>query len=239
MNVSANGAIQLALKGGWATESETIRKVRVVESLAYLLVGESGLQVLEVSSPTNPAPLGPYDVLFDMANRRDIGSYGFIVDRGWTSMPEAWDAGTSASMNHCMLGHIQQWFYHHLAGMQCDSAGPGFKRIIIRPQIVGDPPPAGPTGAQGLTWVKSHHDSLHGRIAVHWQREGDRLKLDVTIPVNTRATVYVPVSATDAQSVTESGIPAVSAECVKFLRQEAGAAVFEVPSGNYHFEAVL
>ena len=165
---------------------------------------------------------GHSDVLFDVANRRDIGSYGFIIDRGWTSMPEAWDAGTSASMNHCMLGHIQQWFYHHLAGIQCDPTGPGFKRIIIRPQVVGD-----------LTWVKSHHDSPHGRIAIGWQREAERLTLDVTIPVNTTATVYVPT--TDAQSVTESGTPASQAERVKFLRHEPGAAVFEVLSGNYRF----
>lgn len=169
---------------------------------------------------------GHNDVLFDVTNRREIGSYGFIIDRGWTSMPEAWDAGTSASMNHCMLGHIQQWFYHHLAGIQCDPTGPGFKRITIRPQIVGD-----------LTWVKSHHHSPHGRIAVRWQRENDRLKLDVTIPVNTTATVYVPT--TDAQSVTESGTPAAKAEHVKFLRHERGAAVFEVPSGNYRFETPL
>ena len=165
---------------------------------------------------------GHSDVLFDVANRRDIGSYGFIIDRGWTSMPEAWDAGTSASMNHCMLGHIQQWFYHHLAGIQCDPTGPGFKRIIIRPQVVGD-----------LTWVKSHHDSPHGRIAIGWQREAERLTLDVTIPVNTTATVYVPT--TDAQSVTENGTPASQAERVKFLRHEPGAAVFEVLSGNYRF----
>jgi hypothetical protein len=129
-------------------------------------------------------------------------------------------------MNHCMLGHIQQWFYHHLAGIQCDPTGPGFKRIIIRPQIVGE-----------LTWVKSHHDSMYGRIAIHWQRKADRLELDVTIPVNTTATVYVPTI--DVQNVTESGAPAARAEHVKFLRHEAGAVVFEVASGNYRFESPM
>ena len=167
---------------------------------------------------------GRSDVLLEVANRRDIGSYGFIIDRGWTSMPEAWDAGTSASMNHCMLGHIQQWFYHHLAGIQCDPTGPGFKRIIIRPQVVGD-----------LTWVKSHHDSLYGRITSNWCRRDDQFVMEVTVPANTTATVYVPTTV--AQSVTESGTPAARAERVKFLRHEANAAVFEVPSGNYRFEA--
>ena len=79
--------------------------------------------------------------------------------------------------------------------------------------------------------------AMYGRIAVHWQREADRLKLDVTIPVNTTATVYVPTS--DVQGITESDTPASKGERFRFLRNEAGAAVFEVPSGNYRFEAPM
>ena len=57
--------------------------------------------------------------------------------------------------------------------------------------------------------------------------------MDVTIPVNTTATVYVP--AKDAAGVTESGKPAGQAEGVKFLRMENAAAVYEVGSGCYRF----
>ena len=37
-----------------------------------------------------------------------------------------------------MLGQITEWFYHDLAGIQCDPAGPGFRKIIIKPAFVGD-----------------------------------------------------------------------------------------------------
>jgi lysophospholipase L1-like esterase len=57
--------------------------------------------------------------------------------------------------------------------------------------------------------------------------------MDVTIPVNTTATVYVP--AEDAASVLESGKPVSDAKDVKFMRMENNAAVFEVGSGSYHF----
>jgi alpha-L-rhamnosidase len=57
--------------------------------------------------------------------------------------------------------------------------------------------------------------------------------MDVTIPVNTTATVYVP--AKDEASVTESGLPAERAEGVKFLRMENGAAILEVGAGTYRF----
>jgi len=59
--------------------------------------------------------------------------------------------------------------------------------------------------------------------------------MNVTIPINTTATVYVP--ARDAAGVTEAGRPAAKADCVNFLRMENGAAVYEVGSGHYRFEA--
>ena len=88
-----------------------------------------------------------------------------------------------------------------------------------------------------LTWVKAHYDSPYGRIVSHWKREGEKLTMDVTIPPNSTATIYVP--AKDAASITESGKPATKAVGVKFLRMENGAAVYAVGSGTYHFESML
>ena len=59
--------------------------------------------------------------------------------------------------------------------------------------------------------------------------------LEVTVPPNTTAMVWVP--ANDAASVTESGRQISAARGVKFLRAEAGAAVFEVASGSYTFRS--
>jgi alpha-L-rhamnosidase len=59
--------------------------------------------------------------------------------------------------------------------------------------------------------------------------------LDVTIPVNTTATVWVP--ATNAAAVKESGVAAAKARGVKFVRMDQDAAVFEVTSGKYSFSA--
>jgi alpha-L-rhamnosidase len=69
--------------------------------------------------------------------------------------------------------------------------------------------------------------------------------MDVTIPINTTATVYVP--AKEAAEVTESGPstslragkPTGKVEGVKFLRMKDGAAVYEVGSGSYRFQATL
>lgn len=165
---------------------------------------------------------GRSDVVFDMNNGSDKPGYGYQLARGATSLTEAWDARMSSSQNHFMLGQIIEWFYHDLAGIQGDPSSPGFGKVIIKPVPVGD-----------LTWASAHYDSPNGRIASRWKRGGGSLSLDVTIPANTSATVFVPASAPG--KVTESGAPADGATGVRFLRAESGAAVFAVSSGTYHF----
>ena len=61
--------------------------------------------------------------------------------------------------------------------------------------------------------------------------------MEVTIPINTTATVYV--LAKDATGVTESGKPAVKAEGIRFLRMENNAAIYAVDSGTYRFQSSL
>jgi hypothetical protein len=169
---------------------------------------------------------GRSDVIFDMNNQSDKPGYGYQLAQGATSLTEAWNADPGSSQNHFMLGQINEWFYHDLAGIQGDPAGPGFKKIIIRPAIVGD-----------LTWVKADYDSVRGRIVSAWQRAGTQLTLQVTIPANTTATIYVPTR--NATTVREGRLAAGQSEDVRFLRMAGHCAVYEVGSGNYTFTAGL
>jgi hypothetical protein len=165
---------------------------------------------------------GRSDVLCDMLLQTNGPGYIYQMKQGATSLPETWDANPSCSLNHCMLGHIEEWFYSGLLGISADA--PGFERIVVKPQPVGE-----------LAWAKGHYDSLFGRILSSWKRDSVKLTLDIAIPPNTTATVYVP--ANDAAEVTEGGKPAAGAPGVKFIRYETGAAVYEIGSGAYRFES--
>ena len=90
---------------------------------------------------------GRSDVIFDMNNQSNKPGYGMQLAKGKTSLTEAWDGGSS--QDHFMLGQIQEWFYHDLAGIQNAPGSAGFKQIVIAPQPVGD-----------LTWVKASFDSI-------------------------------------------------------------------------------
>jgi hypothetical protein len=162
------------------------------------------------------------DLVYRMINQDERPGYGYMLKQGETSLTEAWDANLTSSHNHFMLGQITEWFYKDLCGIDSDPAGPGFKKIIIRPQPVGD-----------LKWARASYDSVRGRISSHWEREGGAFNLKVSIPANTTATVFVP--AQPGAVVHESGKPAAESAEVKFVRQEKDRAVFKVGAGDYRF----
>jgi alpha-L-rhamnosidase len=124
---------------------------------------------------------GRSDVLYDMLMRTDSPSYGYQLSHGATALTEAWDANPSSSQDHFMLGHAEEWFYRGLAGIDFDLDREQSKRIWIHPQIVGD-----------IHFASASYKSVLGNIASHWQRDGDTLQLDVTIPPGTTATVSIP-----------------------------------------------
>lgn len=160
---------------------------------------------------------GRADVAYRIATQTTYPSWGKWFEDGATTLWEQWDGG--ASRNHIMFGDISAWFYQALAGIR--SAEPGFRRIIIRPQVVGD-----------LTAARATYDSIRGRIVSDWKVENGRFKLDVTIPPNATAAVYLPTG--DPGAATEGGRPVAGREDIK----RSGAAL-EIGSGTYRFEAPL
>ena len=167
---------------------------------------------------------GYADVAYAMVIKEDTQGWVRMLRTGNTTL---WENFLGlGSNNHVFMGDVGAWFVNYLAGIRPDPANPGFQRFWIRPEMPGD-----------LTWVKAHHDSPYGSIKSEWKKTGKAFTLNVTIPANTTATVFVPVAAKDAASVMETGKPASEAKGVKFLRLENSTAVYEVGSGTYQFQS--
>ena len=157
------------------------------------------------------------DVAYRIANQKDYPGWGHMLEKNATTLWEAWKfPETGASRNHPMFGSIDEWFYRSLLGI--NPAAPGFEKIIIKPQPAGD-----------LTWAKGTYTSVRGLIASDWKLIGDNCVLNISIPANTTATVYVPSKSNS--EVLESG------KAVKVLRYEKGYAVIETGSGNYSYQS--
>lgn len=127
---------------------------------------------------------GRSDLLFTMNSRDDVPGYGFQLKHGATALTESWQAYESVSNNHLMLGHLMEWFYAALGGIQLPRGTTGYTTISLKPQPVGD-----------LNYVKASCHTIYGEVVSEWWRTGDRFEWKVTIPVNTSANLYLPGSA--------------------------------------------
>jgi len=196
------------------------------EGKGHLATGLIGTQwLLQTLNNT-----GNVDVAYQIAAQKTYPGWGYMVTTGGaTTIWELWNGDTADpamnSENHLMMvGDLTTWLYENLAGMRTDPTRLAFKHIIMRPTPVGD-----------LTAVRGSFISSYGKIASDWNITGGRFIWNVTVPPNATATVYVPTK--NAASVIESGKRASEVQGVNFLRAEPGAAVYEVGSGSYRFEA--
>jgi hypothetical protein len=159
---------------------------------------------------------GRSDVLFDMLSRNDSPSYGYQLERGATTLTEAWDANPGASQDHFMLGHAEEWFYRGLAGIDVDLTRPESRQIAIHPAFLAKVPEA-----------QAQVHTVLGVVESSWTRAGSKVVWRVHIPAGSRAVLALPETAADVSMNGGSAPP----------RSPAG----EVPlgSGAYEFRFQL
>lgn len=172
---------------------------------------------------------GAGDLAYTIATNRTYPSWGYMIDKGATTIWELWNGDTADpamnSGNHVMLlGDLLTWYYENLAGIKSDPAAPGFKHVVMAPYF-----------PDGLDWVDAATESPYGPIASRWSRDGQGLSWKVEIPANSTASVRIPASS--AGQVTEGGKPLSENPAVKSVTEADGFVTVEIGSGKYDFFA--
>ena len=125
---------------------------------------------------------GEHELIYKMFNHEEAPGYGFQLKFGATTLTEQWDPRQGSSWNHFMMGQIDEWFFNSLVGIRPSTTPKqGYQKFIIAPQPVGD-----------LKYVKASYETLYGTINVDWTCENGTFTLNVSVPVNTTAVVYLP-----------------------------------------------
>jgi alpha-L-rhamnosidase len=168
---------------------------------------------------------------YRIASNRTYPSWGYMVENGATTIWELWNGNTANpemnSQNHVMLlGDLIIWYYENLAGIKTEPARPGFKHIIMKPEIIN-----------GLDFVNASYQSVRGKIVSEWKKSSKKFEWKITIPANTTATIYIP--ARSKEEVYEGKGKASLSKDLKFIRMENGKAVFEIGSGTYSIKSKL
>lgn len=164
---------------------------------------------------------GRSDVIYDMNSRSDVPGYGFQLAKGATSLTESWQATAVNSNNHLMLGHLMEWFYSGLCGIREEEGSIAFSHIKIHPEPVGD-----------IQEAKGSYYSPYGLISSQWKKQDGHFELEVEVPPNTRAVIYLPV---------KKGRPPVycNDQLLKKVVYRGGRAIIPVGSGHYTFTSVV
>jgi len=158
---------------------------------------------------------------YEALNKKDEPSFGYWITLGSTTTREQWD--NSNSHNHPMFGGGLVWLYRNLAGMQADPYRPGYKHIIYRPQPIGD-----------LSFVTYKNKTPYGDAGISWKNKKDAFYMDVTVPIGSTATVYVPTN--DKNSITEGNKAASKSDGLKFSSIKGNYVIYEAVSGTYNFK---
>ncbi|MCS7120133.1 MAG: family 78 glycoside hydrolase catalytic domain [Nitrososphaerota archaeon] len=177
---------------------------------------------------------GHAETAYRILTQTTYPSWGYMIKEGATTLWERWEFLAGAGMNshnHIMFGSIDVWLYKAIAGINADPENPGFEKIVIKPQFIKDLNHAGAS-------INTHR----GLIVSKWWRDVNSLMMEISIPVNSKAEVHIPLL--DKNQIIKENEKVIWREgqfiCdlpeITFNRIETDRIVLNVGSGNYHFK---
>ena len=158
-------------------------------------------------------------------------SWLYPVKMGATTIWERWDGQKPDSsfqtpgmnsFNHYSYGAIGDWMYRVIAGIDTYDDAPGYKHIKIMPHLGGN-----------LSYANADLQTGYGMVRSHWKLEKLSLILDVEVPANTTATLYIP--ATENEIIKEGGQLLGQDKNMMISQTLNDYKVIDISSGIYHF----
>jgi alpha-L-rhamnosidase len=213
-----------------------LRKKAAARMVAALKPYKGGLSTGIVSTVPMMRELvrwGYLEHAYRLLMRKEMPSWGYMVEHGGTTMWERWDGWVEGrgfqnpsmnSFNHYAIGSIGEWMWRIIGGINPDEGSEGMAAVTIAPM----------PGA-GLTWARAAHRSIRGPVSVEWRSEGSAFSMKVVIPPNMSATIVIPDAS--ASGVTEGGVPLAKAPGVWLLGRRGRGCAVMVQSGTYEFAA--
>jgi alpha-L-rhamnosidase len=179
---------------------------------------------------------GRADMAYDLAVQTTYPSWGYMVEKGATTIWELWQDNNRPAMNshdHPALGSVGSWFYQALAGIDQQPGTEAYGHLRIAPQMVKD-----------LQWASASIDTVRGPVATSWNHDGAQTTLEVTVPVNCDAEIVIPEDLQRSNSslveggraIWENGAYIADDAGVAGVRKEGHSFMVKVGSGHYTFQ---
>ncbi len=171
---------------------------------------------------------GRQDIAYRLLLQTEYPSWLYPVTKGATTIWEHWDgikpdgsfwSKNMNSFNHYAYGAVGDWMVQVMAGLDRDESKPGYKHIVFKP-----------TPGDGITQACASYLSQYGLISINWSMENNYMKIDVTVPHNTTATLIIPpVGDIGGLKFITPSLPADSFS----IKESDSGFVLELGSGSY------
>ena len=125
---------------------------------------------------------GRTDKAYDLLYQEKCPSWLYEIRQGANTIWESWnnilEDGTrrDTSYNHFAFGCVGDFMYRRILGLNIKEAG--YKKMRIAPAL-----------NCRLDWAEGSHETVYGKVWIHWEKEDDKAVLIVEIPPNTEAEV--------------------------------------------------
>jgi alpha-L-rhamnosidase len=113
---------------------------------------------------------GYIDTAYNIMSKTTYPSFGYMLENGATTIWERFEK--KESDNHPMFGTYTAWFIKALAGINVDEARPGYKNILVNPQI-----PKELFYAQAKILTQDAET-----VGVKWEKVNDVVIVNLSIP---------------------------------------------------------
>jgi alpha-L-rhamnosidase len=176
--------------------------------------------------------MGEIDLMYEILFKETYPSWFYSINQGATTMWERWNSFSKESgfntqsmnsLNHYAYGAVGQWMYERIAGLS--SLGPGYKKIKIAPI----------PNTKFLTSASANVNTPYGKASSSWKIENGNFYLDVVIPPNTSAEIYIPKATKKGLLVNEQKFKENTN--FKIIGSNKNSIHILAEPGNYKFQS--
>ncbi len=191
----------------------------IVDNDTHLTTGVLGTKYM----PEALAKGGRHEIVWALINQDTYPSWHEMMKR-YNTVCEFWSL--KQSKNHVMMGSIDAWFFKYIAGIRPDETKPGYKHFYIQPYL-----------PVNLNEATAQIETCRGNVVSGWERSGNQLLFNYSIPFNTEVTILLPL-AKDI-TITENGKQVDELKGIKKVGYSDGHHVIIAGAGNYRFKAEI
>lgn len=177
--------------------------------------------------------MGEIDLIYKLLFNETYPSWFYSINQGATTIWERWNSYSKTegynpmsmnSLNHYAYGAIGEWMYERVGGIAPLEAG--YKQIKIAPQV-----------RKPLTSAEASVNSPYGKIVSSWEIKEYDFQLNVVIPPNTAAKVFIP--ADTSSELLINGIALKENKSIQLIKSDKDVFELLVQPGTYEFQSKL